>query len=98
MGDALGKWESLRQNRKDEIYTAINSFPKRNFPKCLRLICWAMSLNILNCLPENLSATALFKNGRFSKLKACVCYFYQIFIYAPNDSPSKTMKNVFYFI
>ena len=31
-------------------------------------------------------------------LKACVCYFYQIFIFSPNDIPLKTMKNVFYFI
>ena len=28
-------------------------------------------------------------------LKACVRYFHQIFIFSPNDSPSKTMKNVF---
>ena len=27
--------------------------------------------------------------------KACVCYF---FIFSPKDSPSKTMKNAFYFI
>ena len=27
--------------------------------------------------------------------KACICYF---FIFSPNDRPSKTMKNVFYFI
>ena len=31
-------------------------------------------------------------------VKACVCYFHQIFIYSLNDSPSKTMKNTFYFI
>ena len=31
-------------------------------------------------------------------IKACVCYFYQIFIFSLNDSSSKTMKNVFYFI
>ena len=30
--------------------------------------------------------------------KACVCYFHQIFIFSPNDYPSKTMKNAFYFI
>ena len=30
--------------------------------------------------------------------KACVRYFYQIFIFPPNDSLLKTMKNVFYFI
>ena len=30
--------------------------------------------------------------------KACVCYFYQFFTFSPNDSPSKTMKNTFYFI
>ena len=31
-------------------------------------------------------------------VKACVRYFHQIFIFSPNDSPSKTMKNAFYFI
>ena len=31
-------------------------------------------------------------------LKLIVHYFYQIFIFSPNDSPSKTTKNVFYFI
>ena len=30
-------------------------------------------------------------------LKACVCYFDQIFIFLSNDSPSKTMKNAFNF-
>ena len=30
--------------------------------------------------------------------KARVHYFYQIFIFSPNDSASKTMKNVFYLI
>ena len=29
-------------------------------------------------------------------LKAFVCYFHQIF--SPNDSPSKTLENAFYFI
>ena len=31
-------------------------------------------------------------------LKACVCYFHHIFLFSPSDSPSKTMKNAFYFI
>ena len=30
--------------------------------------------------------------------KACVRYFHQILIFSPNDGPSKTMKNAFYFI
>ena len=30
--------------------------------------------------------------------KACVCYFLFYFYFSPNDIPSKTMKNVFYFI
>ena len=30
--------------------------------------------------------------------KACVCYFLPNFYFSPNDIPSKTMKNVFYFI
>ena len=33
----------------------------------------------------------------WSCLKACLRYFYQIFIFSPNDSPPKTMKNAFYF-
>ena len=31
-------------------------------------------------------------------LNACVRYFYQIFIFSSNVRPSKTMKNVSYFI
>ena len=31
-------------------------------------------------------------------LKAYVHYFHQIFIFSPNDSPSKTVKNAFYVI
>ena len=31
-------------------------------------------------------------------LKACVRYFLSNIYFSPNDSPSKTMKNVFYFI
>ena len=31
-------------------------------------------------------------------LKACVHYFLSNFYFSPNDSPSKTMKNIFYFI
>ena len=32
-----------------------------------------------------------------NRVKACVLYFHQIFIFSPNDSPSKTMKNAFLF-
>ena len=31
-------------------------------------------------------------------LKLVSAFFYQIFIFSPNDSSSKTVKNVFYFI
>ena len=30
-------------------------------------------------------------------LKLVSAIFYEIFIFSPNDSPSKTMKNVFFF-
>ena len=33
-----------------------------------------------------------------NNLKLVSAIFYQIFIFLPNDSPSKTMKNVFYLI
>ena len=32
------------------------------------------------------------------EIKACVRYFLKFFCLAPNESPSKTMKDVFYFI
>ena len=35
---------------------------------------------------------------QFLKIKACVCYFLRNFYSSPNDSPSKTMKDVFYLI
>ena len=31
-------------------------------------------------------------------IKACVCYFLSNFYFSPSDSPSKNLKNVFYFI
>ena len=34
---------------------------------------------------------------KYSFLKACVYYFFQMFNFAPYDSPLKTMKNIFYF-
>ena len=36
--------------------------------------------------------------AKHSIFKARVPYFLPNFYYQPNDSPSKTMKNVFYFI
>ena len=33
-----------------------------------------------------------------SKVKACVCYFLSKIYFSPNDSSSRTMKNIFYFI
>ena len=49
---------------------------------------------------RNLCVTFLQKSKReyFKNLKLVSAIFYQIFIFSPNDSPSKTMKNVFYFI
>ena len=35
-------------------------------------------------------------NNMSIKFKACVHYFYQISIFSSNDSPLKTMKNIFY--
>ena len=33
-----------------------------------------------------------------TNFKACVHYFLRNFYFSPNDSPSKTMKDAFYFI
>ena len=36
-----------------------------------------------------------FRLNNLFRFKACVAIFYQISIFSPNDSPLKTMKNVF---
>ena len=38
------------------------------------------------------------ENSADSYLKLVSAIFYQIFIFSPDDSPLKTMKNIFYFI
>ena len=40
----------------------------------------------------------VFLENRKIDFKACVRYFFSNFYFSPNDRPSKTMKNVFYFI
>ena len=35
---------------------------------------------------------------KFLSLKLAFAIFYQIFVFSPNDSPLKTVKNVFYLI
>ena len=37
-------------------------------------------------------------DSKNNQLKACVRYFLSNFYFSPNDSPSKTTKNIFYFI
>ena len=47
---------------------------------------------------ENLERTAGITKFAEINIEPCVRYFHQIFICSPNYSPSKTMKNAFYFI
>ena len=50
--------------------------------------------------PNKICGKQSLKNlKRYGLLKACVRYFfYQFFTFSSNDSPLKTMKNVFYYI
>ena len=43
-------------------------------------------------------ANNIHKRSSQEYFKACVRYFLRNFHFSPNDSPSKTMKDVFYFI
>ena len=51
-----------------------------------------MRVKLICCIPFGSASSAC------CLLKACVCYVLRIFNFSPNDSPSKTMKDVFYFI
>ena len=56
-------------------------------------------LKAFDCIDHKLLIVKLYKYGvSSSALKLVSAIFYQIFIFSPKDSPSKTMKNVFYFI
>ena len=46
---------------------------------------------------EDCDATTFIKifSKKLKMVQACVCYFLSKFYFSPNDSPSKTMKNVF---
>ena len=74
----------------------------------------ALNTNKQSCNIEMSNRTAIYtiheaKKNRWQKkiatrvffllfLKLISAIFYQILIFSPNDSPSKTMKNVFYLI
>ena len=61
-------------------------------PVISKKVCWATLINgwILLADPQNML--------NYFTVKACVCYFLSNFYFSPNNSPLKTMKNVFYFI
>ena len=44
----------------------------------------------------NKKETELKMENPTERFKACACYFHQIFVFLPNDSPSKTMKNAYF--
>ena len=52
----------------------------------------------VDCVSEVKEREHLSTFQRQAVIKACVCYFLSNFYFSPNDSPSKTMKNVLYFI
>ena len=55
---------------------------------------YATKSDLKNLAYVDVSSCALKSN--LARLKLVSCYFCQIFIFSPNDSPSKTMKNVYF--
>ena len=76
------------------LFKKFTVMPKGRFPKLKGSICNipVESNDITNALPRSADSNGLLI------VKACVRYFLSNFYFSPNDSPSKTMKNVFYFI
>ena len=54
------------------------------------------SVSLLDWIVENFSVSRNMLPTKY--LKACFCYFLSNFYFSPNDSSSKTIKNVFDFI
>ena len=61
-------------------------------PKIEEIVIPFVSTHYSNFDSKSISITAN------SQLKLVSAIFYQIFIFSPNDSPLKTVKNIFYFI
>ena len=85
------------------VWIMISFGTKNKFSKCFWKVIWKISISISLEWCKNPSNTLiynLFKNISKVRLeiKACVLYFSSNFYFYPNDSPSKTMKNAFYFI
>ena len=64
---------------------------------------WTYLLGKLQILVRKTALAASFEalthhQNLASLIKACVRYFLSNFYFSPNDSPSKTMKNIFHFI
>ena len=55
----------------------------------------SIDINLFNQEDDIVVEVLLYRSTKFN---ACVCYFSSNFYFALNDSPSKTIKNVFYFI
>ena len=53
--------------------------------------------SFLNYFASKMILPNILQNVAIKLFKTCVC-IYQIFIFSPNDSTSKTMKSDFYFI
>ena len=65
-----------------------------SMPSNFQVICGSVVRE--NCRSLASTKTSGLKVTKFIKLVSAI--FYQIFVFSPNDSPSKTVKNSFYFI
>ena len=92
------KTSSLKKDHQKITWqtTPFPCFNKNNLKIC---ILHEEKSTFVSFIPFNHhTSTILLKNLPNMKLKACVRYFHQMLIFSPNDRPSKTMKNAFYFI
>ena len=69
----------------------------------IRILVLVVFVAVLRLVLQNhkMQAKFLTEYSKFNSgtnLKLVSAIFYEIFVFSPNDSPSKTIKNVFYFI
>ena len=64
----------------------------------LNLLIWEMKSELISISFSFFAFPDIFLSFMEVSLKFVPAIFYQIYIFSLNDSPSKTMKNVFYFI
>ena len=96
MDKEAAELSEMIQNRKENYFYDLSL--KLNNPQTSPKTYWSIIKSSYNGRKIPLIPTFSLNGKIITNFKACIHYFLLNFYFSLNDSPSKTMKNVFYLI